>query len=243
MGKPLKQQRRGKGSLAYKAPSHRYKAQIGFRKLDDIEKKSFIEGEVVDFVDDPAHNSILAKIRFVNGEEIYTPAPEGIAISDKIYSGFEAPLEKGSIMPLTKIPDGMFIYNIEKIPGDGGKLVRSPGSFAILVSKENSKAYIKLPSRKTITIDERCRAQLGVICGGGRQELPLLKASANFYKKHAQNRKWPVNRGVKMNAYNHPFGGKQHHKGRGSATARGAPPGRKVGHIAARSTGRKKIKI
>ncbi|MFN3910394.1 MAG: 50S ribosomal protein L2, partial [Candidatus Anstonellaceae archaeon] len=94
----------------------------------------------------------------------------------------------------------------------------------------------------TIVLDEKCRAQLGVIAGGGRLDAPLLKASANFYKKHAQNRKWPVNRGVKMNAYNHPFGGKQHHKGRGSATSRSAPPGRKVGHIAAKSTGRKKAK-
>ena len=73
--------------------------------------------------------------------------------------------------------------------------------------------------------------------------MPLMKAGTNFYKKHAQNRKWPVNRGVHMSAYTHPFGGKQHHKGRGSATSRNAPPGRKVGHIAARSTGRKKVHV
>ena len=81
------------------------------------------------------------------------------------------------------------------------------------------------------------------MCGGGRLEKPLMKAGTNFYKKHAQNRKWPVNRGVHMSAYTHPFGGKQHHKGRGSATSRNAPPGRKVGHIAARSTGRKKAHV
>ncbi|MEM3361848.1 MAG: 50S ribosomal protein L2 [Candidatus Anstonellaceae archaeon] len=243
MGKLLKQQRRGKGSVAYAAPSHRYKAKVSFRKLDEIEKTSFVEGEVKEFIDDPAHHALVMRVQFTTKEEIYTLAPEGIAIGDKIYSGYNAKIEKGSILPLSKIPDGFYIYNIEKTPGDGGKFVRAPGSYAILISKENKKAYVKLPSKKTIVLDENCRAQLGVICGGGRLEMPLLKASANFYKKHAQNRKWPVNRGVKMNAYNHPFGGKQHHKGRGSATSRGAPPGRKVGHIAAKSTGRRKAKL
>jgi large subunit ribosomal protein L2 len=88
-----------------------------------------------------------------------------------------------------------------------------------------------------------CRAQIGVISGGGRLEKPLMKAGNSHYKFHAVNRRWPHNRGVKMSAYNHPFGGKQHHKGKSSCTSRGAPPGRKVGHIAARSTGRKKAKL
>jgi len=99
-----------------------------------------------------------------------------------------------------------------------------------------------MPSKQVLELQSTCRAMMGIACGGGRLERPLLKAGINHYKKHAQNHKWPVNRGVHMSAYNHPFGGKQHHKGRGSATSRGAPPGRKVGHIAARSTGRRKVK-
>ncbi|MFN3909980.1 MAG: 50S ribosomal protein L2, partial [Candidatus Anstonellaceae archaeon] len=154
MGKLLKQQRRGKGSLAYRAPSHRYKAAISFRKLDDIEKNSFLEGQVIEFVDDPAYQAILMRIKFTNNEEIFSPAPEGIAIGDKIYSGALGKIEKGSILPLSKIPDGLYIYNIERTPGDGGKLIRAPGSYAILISKENQKAYIKLPSKKTIVLDE-----------------------------------------------------------------------------------------
>ena len=135
------------------------------------------------------------------------------------------------------------IFNIELAPGDGGKLVRAPGSYATIISREKDKVYIKLPSKQTLVLLGNCRAQIGVVCGGGRLEKPLLKAGNNFYKKHAQNRKWPVNRGVHMSAYTHPFGGKQHHKGRGSATSKNAPPGRKVGHIAARSTGRKKSHV
>jgi large subunit ribosomal protein L2 len=151
-------------------------------------------------------------------------------------------VERGCILPLEKVPEGMFIYNIERSPGDGGKLVRTPGSYAVLVSKEKGKAYVKLPSRDVLELQPNCRAQLGVISGGGRLELPMMKAGATFYKKHAQNRLWPKTRGVKMCPYTHPFGGKQHHKGRSSATSRYAPPGRKVGHIAAKSTGRKKVR-
>ena len=146
------------------------------------------------------------------------------------------------LLPLSKVPDGMFIFNVENSPGDGGKFVRAPGGYAVIVSKEGNKAFVKMPSKKVISLQASCRAQIGIVCGGGRLELPLLKAGANFYKKHAQNRKWPVNRGVKMSAYNHPYGGKQHHRGRSSCTSRGASPGRKVGHIAAKSTGRKKSK-
>ncbi|MFH0927489.1 MAG: 50S ribosomal protein L2 [Candidatus Micrarchaeota archaeon] len=242
MGKLLKQQRRGKGSFAYKAPSHRYKAEVSFRQMDDIEKTSSVRGAVMSFIDDPAHQAIVMHVHFTNGDDASLLAPEGIAIGDEIFSGQQAPVERGSILPLANIPEGMFIFNIENNPGDGGKMVRSPGSYAVLVSKEASKVYVKLPSRKTVELDSSCRAQIGILCGGGRLEKPLLKAGTNFYKKHAQNRKWPVNRGVKMSAYTHPFGGKQHHKGRSSATSRGAPPGRKVGHIAAKSTGRRKTK-
>ncbi len=243
MGKLLKQQRRGKGSFAYKAPSHRYKAKISYRPLDDVEKQGKIRGAVMDFIDDPAHQTILMHVHFVNGDDVALPAPEGIAVGDEIFAGVDAPVARGCILPLSSIPEGMFVFNVEFIPGDGGKIVRAPGSYAVLVSKEGERAYVKLPSKKTVELSSSCRAQVGVLCGGGRLEMPLLKAGVNFYKKHAQNRKWPVNRGVKMCPYSHPFGGKQHHIGRGSATSRGASPGRKVGHIAAKSTGRRKTKV
>lgn len=240
MGKPLKQQRRGKGSQAYKAPSHRYKAKIGFRRIQDIDREDQIRGAVMEFIDDPGHQTILMHVRFIDGEDMIVPAPEGIAIGDEIFAGAKAPFGRGNILPLTTIPEGTYIFNIEKSPGDGGKLVRAPGSYAVLQSKEKGKIYVKLPSKRVIELSGDCRAELGVLCGGGRLERPLLKAGANHYKKHAQNRKWPVNRGVKMNSYTHPYGGKQHHIGRSSTTSRGAPPGRKVGHIAAKSTGRRK---
>jgi len=243
MGKLLKQQRRGKGSVAFRAPSHRYKCDLAFRKLDSTERSGAIRGEVVSFVDDPARGALLMDVLFEDGSRLHLLAPEGMMVGQEVWSGAQAKFSLGSCLPLSKIPEGSMVYNIEMVPGDGGKLVRAPGSYATVVSKEGDAVYVKLPSRQTMVLQGACRAQVGLVCGGGRLEKPLLKAGANFYKKHAQNRRWPVNRGVHMAAYNHPFGGKQHHKGRGSMTSRNAPPGRKVGHIAARSVGRKKAKI
>jgi large subunit ribosomal protein L2 len=243
MGKLLKQQRRGKGSVAYKAPSHRYKAELQFRKYNEQEKTSSVRGQVVGFIDDPARGALLMQVLFEDGLLAYMLAPEGAYVGQEVWSGASAKLGLGNCIPLSKIPEGAPIYNIEMAPGDGGKLVRAPGSYGTLVSREKDMVFVKLPSRHTLLLQGICRAQLGIVCGGGRLEKPLMKAGANFYKKHAQNRKWPVNRGVHMSAYTHPFGGKQHHKGRGSMTSRNAPPGRKVGHIAARSVGRKKAHV
>ena len=102
---------------------------------------------------------------------------------------------------------------------------------------------ISTPSRATLILNNECRAQLGVISGGGRLEKPLMKAGNQAYKKLARHRYWPTNRGVHQSAYTHPHGGKQHHVGKSTVVARSAPPGSKVGHIAAKSTGRRKSKV
>ncbi|MFP3278617.1 MAG: 50S ribosomal protein L2 [Candidatus Micrarchaeota archaeon] len=219
MGKRLKQQRRGKGSNAYRKPPNTFKADVAFRP--SVANKAV--GEVIEFIDDPGHTAPLMRIRYEDNSESILIAPEGIKIGDKIEEGPEAHISLGSILPLSKIPDGMPIYNIESVPGDGGKFVRAAGAYATLVSH-----------------DANCRAEIGTVAGGGMEMQPIMKAGKNYYIKHAINAKWPVNRGVKMNPVDHPFGGKQHHKGASSMVARGAPPGAKVGHIAARRVGRRK---
>ncbi len=240
MGKLLKQQRRGKGhkSLAYRAPSHRYKADISYRLADKKEMEEGYLAKIVEFIDDPARGALLMKVMLDDASTAVLLAPEGAMLGGTMYYGSGPKMSLGSVMPLSRIPDGAYIYNVEISPGDGGKIVRAPGSHALVVSHEAKKVIVKLPSKETLALDAGCRAQIGVISGGGRLEMPLMKAGANFYKKRAQNRKWPVNRGVHMAAYTHPFGGKQHHRGRSSSVSRGAPPGRKVGHLGSRTTGR-----
>ncbi len=237
MGKMLRQQRRGKGGNAYRKPPNTYKADVAFGPAPKAEK---LYGEVMELVDDPGHTAPLMKIKYEDKSENTLFAPEGIKIGDKIEEGAAADAKLGSVMTLQKIPDGMLVYNIEAVPGDGGKYARAAGNYATVVSHSTGHVTILMPSKAMIDINQACRAQIGVVAGGGMEMMPILKAGRNYYIKHATNALWPHNRGVKMNPVDHPFGGKQHHKGTSSMVSRHAPPGAKVGHIAARRTGRKK---
>ncbi len=242
MGKRITQQRRGSGSPSYRSPSHRYKVNLAYRSYDDIEKTGVLKGQVIKLIDDPVRDALLMRVRYENDETAYLLAPEGIAIGDYIYTGAQAKLTLGSSVPLYRIPDSAYIFNIERTPGDGGRFVKAAGSYANIVSKKESVVFIKLPSKQVVKLSNECRAQIGIICGGGRLEKPMLKAGNSFYKYNARNRLWPVVRGVHMAVYNHPHGGKQHHVGKPTTVARSAPPGSKVGHLAAKSTGRRKAK-
>jgi large subunit ribosomal protein L2 len=242
MGKKLIQQRLGKGSPSFRRPSSRCKADVEYRSLDEFEKSGKLSGEVIGFVDDPARSALLMEVKFENNESNILIAPEGAMIGDRIEVGAVAEVRAGNVLPLNSIPEGMPVYNIEITPGDGGKLVRSSGTTAFVVSHEEGLVTVRLPSKKLKVLDGRCRAEIGVICGGGRLEKPFLKAGKRFHAMGAMNRRWPNVRGVAMNPYNHPFGGKEHHKGRPSTVSRSTPPGRKVGHLASRRTGRRRGK-
>ncbi len=242
MGKRLKQQVRGKATPKYVAKTHRYKTKPTHRNYDDVEKTVFVRGEVISFIDDPARNTIVAEVKLEDGTNHYIISPEGIAIGDEVYFGAQGKVSLGSSLPLYSIPDGFYIYNIERKPGDGGKFARSGGSFGIIIAREKGKVYVRLPSKKIIELEEECRAQIGVAAGGGVKEKPILKAGNAHYKYRAKNKPWPKVRGVKMSPFDHPFGGKQHHEGKPTTVSRHAPPGAKVGHIAAKQTGRKERK-
>ncbi|MEM0087105.1 MAG: 50S ribosomal protein L2 [Candidatus Micrarchaeaceae archaeon] len=237
MGKRLRQQRRGKGSNAYRKPPNTFKADVSFI----AEKRgTLLNGEVLELIDDPGHSAPLMLVEFSNGERSMLIAPEGIYVGSTIQQGESAAIALGNILPLKNIPDGTPVYNIEVLPGDGGKMARSAGSYADVVSHANGKVSVRLPSKTVIELDENCRAEIGVSAGGGMKIQPIMKAGKNYYIKHAINATWPKNRGVKSNPVDHPFGGKQHHKGASSISSRHAPPGAKVGQIAARRVGRRK---
>ncbi|MBI5228329.1 50S ribosomal protein L2 [Candidatus Micrarchaeota archaeon] len=242
MGKRLKQQKRGRGSPRYLSPGHRFVTNLMYRSYDDEEKTGVLNAKVVALVDDPARSAMLMKVVYENNESGYLLAPEGVSVGDQITVGAQGKLSPGSVLPLYRVPDGAYIYNLERNPGDGGKMVHACGSYASVVAKEGKIVYIKMPSKKTITLSNECRVQIGVIAGGGHLEKPMLKAGNQYHKMKARNRLWPVPRGVHQSAYNHPHGGKQHHVGKPTTVARSTPPGGKVGHIAARSTGRRKGK-
>ncbi len=241
MGKRLIQQRRGRGAR-YKAPSHKYLAKVSY-----IREREPAKGRVVDIKHDPGRSVPIAVIALETtnakpekkGEnKIFLTAAEGLKVGQEILFNQGNP-DIGNVLPLEKIPEGAQIHNIEINPSDGGKLCRSSGGFAIVVSHERGKTTIRLPSRKFKVLKSSCRATIGKAAGSGRVEQPFVKAGKKFYATRARNKLYPRVSGVAMNPVDHPFGGSAT-PGKHKTIKRGAAPGKKVGSIAARRMGKKK---
>lgn len=238
MGKNLIQQKRGKGSPRYRAPSFRYKGVASFAKY---ETGKAVTANIMDVTKSRGHSAPLMELEYSNGETGLLQAPEGIKVGDSIGMGEDVELNVGSVLPLKKIPEGRPIYNIESKPGDGGKFVRAGGTFAQIITKTENYIVVELPSNKRRAFLPECRAAIGIVAGSGRTEKPFLKAGNKFYAMKAKNKLWPIVSGTSMNAVAHPFGGSSSHaKGIPTQSARNDPPGRKVGKIAPKRTGRRK---
>ncbi len=236
MGKRIISQNRGKGTPTYTAPSHKYKADLRHLKFEGT-----LKAEVIDIEHDPARNCPIALVKLPDDRETYILAVEGMGIGETIEYGENVSLKPGNSTYLKNIPEGTPICNIENQPGDGGKFARASGTFAILVAHEEDRVLVQMPSGKLKWLNPKCKATIGVVAGGGRTDKPFVKAGKKYYKMKSKAAKWPRVRGVAMNAVDHPFGGGKHqHVGRPKTVSRNAPPGRKVGSIAARRTGVRK---
>jgi large subunit ribosomal protein L2 len=199
-------------------------------------------GTVIDIEHDPARHGPVALVRLAEGKTTYVLATEGVGVGDTIAWGKDAPVKMGNTLALRDIPVGAMVSNIEARPNDGGRFVRAGGVQATVMGRsEDNKVGVRMPSGKLKWFDERCMATVGVVAGGGREEKPFVKAGKQYHKIKTTATKWPKVRGVAMNVIDHPFGGGAHqHAGRPKTVARGTSPGRVVGMIAARRTGKKK---
>lgn len=234
MGKRIISQRRGRGTKTYTSPSFRFKGEAKHYSMETT-------GQVIDLIHCAGHSAPLMEVSYLTGDKNLTFAPEGVKVGDIVTIGKGAELKNGNVLPLAEIPEGTLIHNIELRPGDGGKLVRSSGSFAKVVAKTDQIVRVILPSKKEKMFLPNCRASLGILAGGGRLDKPFLKAGTRYKKMRARNKLYPKVCGISMNAVDHPFGGKcSHIKGRPTQAPRSAPPGRKVGQIAPRRSGRKR---
>ncbi len=237
MGKRILVQRKGRGSPTFRNRGHLHEAPARYPPILD----RTLRGRIEELVHDPGRWTPLAKIRLEDGTVFYMPAAEGCYVGQVIEMGPDASPSNGNILPLGKIPEGTQVFNVEIRPGDGGKLARQAGSYAVITGKTQKTVMLLLPSGKTKEVDARARATIGIPAGGGKIEKPLLKAGNAYYKWKPKARKWPVVRGVAMNAVSHPHGGGSHQsESHPTTVARTTPPGRKVGHIAARRTGRRR---
>jgi len=233
MGKRLITQRRGKGTFAYKAHSHRYKGSI-----KNIVSKDNLKGEVVDIIKCPGHTAPLVKITYENGEQVLMPAPTKIKLKEEVVIGENAPIKNGNILALKNIPEGTTIYNIESKPGKP-TFCRSAGSFARVISKSSKNVVIKFTSKKERSFNSECKATIGVAAGGGKRDKPFVKAGKKWHIMHAKGKLYPRTSGVAMNAVDHPFGsGRGRHVGKSKIPPKHAPPGRNIGLLHAKKTGR-----
>jgi len=239
MGKQIRVQRRGRGGSNFRAHTFRRIAPARFPTVDSSSPS--LKGVVRDILHEPGRGAPLALIEFVNGTACCLPATEGLFLNQDIILGADASPDVGNILQLGRVPEGTLVSSVELHPGDGGRLAKSSGTYCSVVAHTPQGTELRLPSGKSLYMNDRCRAIVGVVAGAGRSEKPFLKAGTAWRLMHARGRDWPTTKGQKMIAASHPHGGGRHkHSGKPTTVGRNTPPGRKVGMIAARQTGRAK---
>jgi len=173
-----------------------------YRVIDFKRKKDDIPAKVATIEYDPNRNCFISLLHYADGEKRYILAPLGIKAGDKVESGQDCEPKIGNTMPMSAIPAGMEIHNIEMRAGQGGKLVRGAGNAAKIVAKEGDWVSIILPSGEMRMIRKECRATIGRISNPDHQNVRIGKAGR---KRHMGIK--PHVRGKAMNPVAHPMGG------------------------------------
>lgn len=177
-------------------------AKKKYRIVDFKRRKDGISANVIGIEYDPNRTANIALICYEDGEKAYILAPEGLKVGMKVMNGPEAEVRVGNCLPLSEIPVGTQIHNIELYPGRGGQMVRSAGNSAQLMAKEGKYATLRLPSGEMRMVPLVCRASVGVVGNSDHNLINLGKAGR---KRHMGIR--PTVRGSVMNPNDHPHGG------------------------------------
>ena len=173
-----------------------------YRIIDFKRLKDDVPAKVVGIEYDPNRTANIALICYADGEKAYILAPEGLKNGMKIMNGVNAEVRPGNCLPLSEIPVGTLVHNIELLPGKGGQLVRAAGNSAQLIAKEGKFATLRLPSGEMRMVPIACRASIGVLGNGDHNLINIGKAGR---KRHMGIR--PTVRGSVMNPNDHPHGG------------------------------------
>jgi len=184
-----------------------------YRVIDFKRDKIGIPGNIEAIEYDPNRSARIALVRYVDGEKKYIIAPDSLKVGSTIISSPQAEIKEGNTLPLSEIPLGTFIHNVELKPGKGGQLARSAGSSCLIVSKGDANTQIKLPSGEVRIVQNSCKATIGVVSNLEHENVSLGKAGRS---------RWlgvrPHTRGVAMNPVDHPMGG-----GEGKTSGGGHP--------------------
>jgi len=173
-----------------------------YRVIDFKRDKDGIKAKVATIEYDPNRTANIALLYYVDGEKRYILAPVGLKTGDVVESGGSADIKPGNALPLSNIPVGSLIHNVELKPGKGGQLVRSAGNSAQLMAKEGAYAQVRLPSGEVRMVRINCKATIGQIGNIEHENIKIGKAG---------RKRWmgvrPTVRGVAMNPVDHPHGG------------------------------------
>ena len=173
-----------------------------YRIVDFKRDKDGIEANVASIEYDPNRSAFIALLHYVDGEKRYIIAPEGLKAGDKVMSGAKAPFKPGCAMPLSEMPIGSVIHNIELYPGRGAKFVRSAGLSAQLAARSNGYASLKMPSGEMRLVKETCKATFGTVSNSEWSLRVEGKAGRMRWRGFR-----PTVRGTAMNPVDHPHGG------------------------------------
>ena len=173
-----------------------------YRIIDFKRNKLDMSATVLRLEYDPNRSAYIALLQYEDGEKRYILAPVGLKAGDQVISSTGADIKPGNCLPLANIPTGTVIHNIEMYPGKGGQLVRSAGTFAQLMAKENGVAQIRMPSGEVRIIRLDCKATIGQVGNVEHENISIGKAGR---KRHMGWR--PTVRGSVMNPVDHPHGG------------------------------------
>ena len=173
-----------------------------YRIIDFKRQKFDVPGKVMTLEYDPNRSAFIALVQYEDGEKAYIIAPEGLKVGDTVVSGANADIKIGNALPLSAIPTGTFIHNVELYPGRGAQFARAAGNMAQLMAKEDGMALLRLPSCELRKVPAACMATIGQVGNTDHENVKIGSAGRK------RNMGWrPTVRGSVMNPCDHPHGG------------------------------------
>jgi large subunit ribosomal protein L2 len=188
----------GRITSRYKGGGHKRR----YRLIDFKRNKLEVPAKVASIEYDPNRTTRIALLHYVDGEKRYILAPQDLRVGDTVVSSPTADIKPGNTLPLSNIPNGTLVHNVEMKPGKGGQMARAAGSAAQLMAKEGKQAHLKLPSGEVRMVPVDCRATIGQLSNVEQENVSLGKAGRKRWVG-----KRPHVRGVVMNPVDHPMGG------------------------------------
>lgn len=181
-------------------------AKRRYREIDFKRLKDDVPAKVATIEYDPNRSAYIALLNYADGHKSYVLAPQGLQVGAEVVSGEKADIAPGNAMPLSRIPTGTVVHNVEMMPGQGGRIGRAAGSAIQVVAKEGTMVSLRLPSSEVRMVRAECRATVGSLSNSDHQNVSWGKAGRGRHRG-----KRPQTRGVAMNPVDHPHGGGEAH--------------------------------